>query len=185
MHLYMHAHKLQLRVCLRLTQGSCKNQRTTNTIKGHYGGFPGHASGKEPACQCRRRKRQDFDPRVEKIPWRRAQQPTPIFLPGESHGQRSLVVYSLWGYKESDMTEATQHAHTQRTVNDLPGMLTLRSLWASWWRCLISIQILKRRFRERTLTQKCDSRLCKLAKSLSCLLCIGIHSQALLWKASG
>ena len=38
-------------------------------------------------------------------PWRRARQPTPVFLPGESHGQRSLVGYSPWGHKESDMTE--------------------------------------------------------------------------------
>ena len=42
---------------------------------------------------------------VGKIPWRRAWQPTPAFLPGESHGQRSLVGYSLLGHKESDMTE--------------------------------------------------------------------------------
>jgi len=40
-----------------------------------------------------------FDPWVRKIPWRRAWQPTPVFLPGESHGQRSLVGYSLWDHK--------------------------------------------------------------------------------------
>ena len=67
-------------------------------------GFPGGASGKEPTCQCRRR---GFDSWVRKIPWRRAWQPTPVFLPGESHGQRSLVGYSPWGHKESDTTEAT------------------------------------------------------------------------------
>ena len=44
---------------------------------------------------------------VGRIPWRRAWQPTPVVLPGESHGQRSLVGYSLWGHKESDTTEAT------------------------------------------------------------------------------
>ena len=38
-------------------------------------------------------------------PWRRKWQPTPVFLPGESHGQRSLVDYSLWDHKELDMTE--------------------------------------------------------------------------------
>ena len=54
---------------------------------------PGGASGKEPACQCKRDKRWGFDPRVGKIPWRRAWQPTPVFLPGESHGQRSLEGY--------------------------------------------------------------------------------------------
>ena len=39
------------------------------------------------------------------IPWRREWQPTPVFLPGESHGPRSLVGYNPWGRKESDMTE--------------------------------------------------------------------------------
>ena len=46
-----------------------------------------------------------FDPWVEKIPWRRKWQPTPVFLPGKSHGQRSLVGYTPWGSKELDMTE--------------------------------------------------------------------------------
>ena len=46
-----------------------------------------------------------FDPWVGKIPWRKAWQPTPLFLPGEYHGQRSLVGYSPWGRKESDTTE--------------------------------------------------------------------------------
>ena len=40
-----------------------------------------------------------------KIPWRRKWQPTPVFLPGEFHGQRSLAGYSLWNRKESDTTE--------------------------------------------------------------------------------
>ena len=60
-------------------------------------GFPGGASGKEPSCQYKRRKRCRFDPWVGKIPWRRKWQPTPVFLPGESHGQRSLVGNSPWG----------------------------------------------------------------------------------------
>ena len=52
-------------------------------------------------------KRRGFNPWVGKIPWRRAQQPTPVFLPGESNGQRRLAGYSPWGHKEWDMTEAT------------------------------------------------------------------------------
>ena len=52
--------------------------------------FPGGASGKELTCQCGRCKRHGFNPWLRKIPWRRAWQPTPVFLPGESHGQRSL-----------------------------------------------------------------------------------------------
>ena len=46
-----------------------------------------------------------FDPWVRKIPWKRKWQPTPVFLPGEFHGQRSPVGYSPWGHKESDTTE--------------------------------------------------------------------------------
>ena len=46
-----------------------------------------------------------------KVPWRRTWQPTPAFLPGESHGQRSLVGCNPWGHKESDTTEHT-HTHT-------------------------------------------------------------------------
>ena len=75
-------------------------------------GFPGGASGKESTCQCSRQKRLRFDPWVGKMPWRRAWQPTPVFLPGESHGQRSLAGYSPWGHRESDMTEVAEHART-------------------------------------------------------------------------
>ena len=55
--------------------------------------------------QSRRCRRHRFDPWVGKIPWRRKWQLTPAFLPGKSHGQRSLVGYSPWSHKESDMTE--------------------------------------------------------------------------------
>ena len=68
-------------------------------------GFPGGASGKEPACQCRRRKRHGFEPWLGKIPWRREWQLTAEFLLRESHGQRSLVGHSPWSHKESDRTE--------------------------------------------------------------------------------
>ena len=54
-------------------------------------GLPRWLSGKEPDCQCRRHKRCGFNPWVGKIPWRRARHPTPVFLPGKSHGQRNLV----------------------------------------------------------------------------------------------
>ena len=67
-------------------------------------GFPAGDSGKNPAASVGNM-RLRFNPWVGKIPWRRAWQPTPVFLPGESHGQRSLVGYSPWGCKESDTTE--------------------------------------------------------------------------------
>ena len=69
---------------------------------------PGGASHKELDCQCRRCKRCNFHPWVGKVHWRRAWQPTPVFLPGEFHGQRSLAGYISWGGKELDKTEATQ-----------------------------------------------------------------------------
>ena len=77
---------------------------------GGRGGFPGDTSGKECPCQYRRRrrrKRRGFEPWVGKIPWRRAWQPTPVFLPGESHGQRSLAGCSSQGHTGLDTTEAT------------------------------------------------------------------------------
>ena len=67
--------------------------------------LPGHASGKESACQCRSFKRLGFDPWVRKIPWSRTQQPTLVPLPGETHGWKRLVGYSPWHHKESDTTE--------------------------------------------------------------------------------
>ena len=70
-------------------------------------GFPDGTRGKAPTCQCRRHKRRGFDPWVGKIPWRRAWQPTAVFLPGESHGQRSLEGYSPQGHKQQDTTEVT------------------------------------------------------------------------------
>ena len=62
----------------------------------HAWGFPGGSDGKESTCQCKRCKRHGFDPWVGKIPWRKAWQPTPVFLPWKSHGQ-SLVGFSPWG----------------------------------------------------------------------------------------
>ena len=73
---------------------------------------------------CRRCRRPGFDPWVRKIPWRRARKPTPGFLPGESHGQRSLAGYSPQGHKESDTTERlSMHAHMHTEVFDLWGEL--------------------------------------------------------------
>ena len=65
---------------------------------------------KEPMCQCRRCRRPGLDPWVGKIPWRRKWQPTPVFLPGESHGQRNLVGYSPWGHRVRHDSAHTHHA---------------------------------------------------------------------------
>ena len=69
----------------------------------------GGASGKENACRWGRCKRCGFSPWVRKIPQRRKWQPTPVFLPGKSRGQGSLLGYSPWGHKELDMTKLTAH----------------------------------------------------------------------------
>ena len=62
-------------------------------------GLPWRLSGEESICQCRAH---GFDPWVEKIPWRREWQMTPVSLPGKFHGQRSPAGYSPWGHKLSD-----------------------------------------------------------------------------------
>ena len=64
-------------------------------------GLPRWLSGEESTCQWRRR---GFNPWSGEIPLRRKWQPTPVFLPGESNGQRSLAGYNPRGHKESDMT---------------------------------------------------------------------------------
>ena len=73
--------------------------------------LPRWCSGKESAYQCRRCKRYRFNSWVRKSPWSRKQQPTPVFLSGKLHGQRSLEGYSPWGLTEPDRTE---HTHISR-----------------------------------------------------------------------
>ena len=58
--------------------------------------------------------RPGLNPWIGKIPWRREQLLTPVFLREEFHGQKSLAGYSPWGYKESDMTEQLSTAHDQQ-----------------------------------------------------------------------
>ena len=72
-------------------------------------GIPRGLSGKESTCQCRKHR---FDPWVEKIPWSRAWHPIPVFLPGESRGQRKLAGYSPQGHKsQTQLKWLITHAH--------------------------------------------------------------------------
>ena len=73
------------------------------TTTKYVSGLPRCCSDKESACQCRT----GCNPWVGKIPWGMKWQPTLVFLPGESRGQRSLAGYSPWGRRESDMIEHT------------------------------------------------------------------------------
>ena len=77
--------------------------------------------------------RPGFDPWVGKILWRRKRQSTPVLLPGKSHGQRSLVGYSAWHRKESDMTEWVHFTSFPLKLgwNDLEA--TLMAKEAGWW----------------------------------------------------
>ena len=82
-------------------------------------------SGKESACQCRRCK---FNPWVRKIPWRRKWQPTPVFLSGKFHEQRSLAGYSPWSYKRVGhhlVIKQLLHADANESTN----CRTLNNLW--------------------------------------------------------
>ena len=85
-------------------------------------GFPGGASGKKPTYQCRRQKRSGFDPWVGKIPWRRARQPTPVFLlenPIDRAAWRAMVhrvAQSQTRLKRlrTQHTEVSLHSHPER-----------------------------------------------------------------------
>ena len=78
-------------------------------------GVRGSSVGKEPACNAGDARDISSIHRSGRSPWRRAWQPTPVFSPEESHGQRSLAGNSPQGHKESDTTETSEHstAHTE------------------------------------------------------------------------
>ena len=122
-------------------------------------GFPGDNSDKEPASQCRRHKRWGFDPSVWKIPWRRACQPTPVFLPGESPwteepgGLRSIGLQRV-GHNWSDVARrravilhtqyytlgfTTIYCHSLEVLytHFLLHNISPRCLWFSKFSCLI------------------------------------------------
>ena len=80
--------------------------------------LPRWLSGEETACQSRRG---GFEPWAGKIPWRRAWQPTPVLLPGEAHGQRSLAGFSPQGCNELDTTEQLGGLSLQERPTSLPS----------------------------------------------------------------
>ena len=99
--------------------------------------FPGGNRDKESACQCRRRrirKRHGFNPWIGKV-WRR---PTSVFFPVKSDGQRSLVGYSSWSHKESNMTEhmhicSLTHTHTHTHIYIINELLLSHEKNESLW----------------------------------------------------
>ena len=102
-----HTFKKTFKFIYLAVPGRSCNRRGLSVVARGFFGLPWWLSDKESACQCRQHQRLGFSPWVGKIPWRRECQPTPEFLPEESHGQGSLESHSPWGCKESDMTECT------------------------------------------------------------------------------
>ena len=88
----LHGHAHSMRNSRRTQMIVCECLLFLHTMMAH---------GEEFACQCKSCRRCRFDPWLRKIPWRRVWQPTPVFLPGKSHGQRSLAGYSPWDCRES------------------------------------------------------------------------------------
>ena len=94
----------------------------------NYLGFSDGSVGKESACNAG--DTGDMGRSLsQKIPWRRKWQPTPVFLPGKSHGQRSLLgYYSPWGHKELDMTERLSVDYVHSCICYLSFSLSLQTL---------------------------------------------------------
>ena len=117
----------------------------SNWTKYHLLGFAGGTDSKRSAFQYRRGKRCGFDPWFGEIPWRREWLPTPVFLPWEFHGQRSLTGYSPWDHQEPYMTQWLTHKKpftnvwlSRNFLNSLKGqfleLCRLRGkIASSWW----------------------------------------------------
>ena len=123
----------------------CFKTKLLWVIKGKYRyirGFSGGTSGKEPICQCRRLKRLGYNPWVGKIPWRRARQPTPVFLPRECHrpgrlqsmgSQRvghwsDLAVAAVWIYKiKKNASAVFSLSQVHQRVRELERLVPCRS----------------------------------------------------------
>ena len=91
-------------------------------LKTHLILFPSQMVKNLPAMQ-----KTQFYHWIRKTPWRREWLPTPVFLPGEFHGRRSLVGYSPWGLKELDMTEWLTYSKIYNKIRKKRYFLNLKS----------------------------------------------------------
>ena len=116
--------KMTYFLCLFFTYYLCeKYYKQHSTMWGFLDG----SDGKDSTCNERDPR---FNPWVRKFPWRRNWQPTPVFLPGEFHRQRSLAGYSSWGCQELGTTEWLTHTIADR-VSWVPR-LALLNLQTNW-----------------------------------------------------
>ena len=114
-------------------------------------------------------RRPGFDPWVGKVPWRRKWQPTPVFLPGESHGRRSLAGYRPWDHKESDTTVwlciTTPHPHLSskkagwKAFSNL-GILKAWAIHLFIWPCNKRFPVSKKKKGRELWTQTCIKENC-------------------------
>jgi len=88
-------------------------------------GLPRWLSGKGSSCHCWRYRRHGFSPWVGKIPWRRKWEPTPVFWPGQSHGQRSLMGYSPRDWKRIRHDLMTEYEYSNFILTEFSVFLFL------------------------------------------------------------
>ena len=104
----------------RVAQPRNETSSSSSTERGpreDSGAITSQSLVKKPPANAGDARDASFIPGLGRFPWRRAWEPTPVFLPGEPHGQSSLEYSSSWGHKESHMTEA---AHTTKRGNCWP-----------------------------------------------------------------
>ena len=113
-------HQSALLTSFQMMSPGTPGRKTTFWVAGISTIPPGGTCGKESAWQRRGHERGSFHPWLRKMPWRRKRQPTLVFLPGESHGQRSLVGYSPWGSQRAGHERSTNAAATvaKTSLND-------------------------------------------------------------------
>ena len=144
--------------------------------KAHTQAFPGGASSKKLACQCRRHKRCGFHPWVGKIPWSRKRQPAPGFLPGKSHGRRSLVGCSPWGHEELDMTEQLHFHFSLSCIGEGNGNPLQCSCLenprdgGAWWAAVYGVAQSRTRLKRLSSSSSCMHLLaiCMLVQTFVC-----------------
>ena len=119
---------------------ACSPDKTVSLCPASFWGFPGGTSGKETTCQWKRCKRGRFDPWVGKISWRRAWQPTPVFLCGVSlwigePGRLWLIEFQAIRHDWSDLAHALLHFVLQgQTCLSLDFLLFHSN--PLWWKIL-------------------------------------------------
>ena len=98
---------------------------------------------KLPTCHCRRNKRLRFGPWVGETPWRGNWRCTPVFLPGELHGQRGLSCYGSWGHKSQTWLSNWTLTHLDIELNHACLSIQTRTHWKFWLHLHLSPHLLR------------------------------------------